>query len=247
MSRPLRLNYRDTIVAILDDILANHSDALDRARDAIAEAIGRDKLVHVTGSGHSHMLAEEVFYRAGGLAAAQAVLDQDLMLHNGAERSTQLEREPGRAEKVFDTFGIKSGDVLIVASNSGRNAFPVEMALLAKARGVICIAITSLRHATIVESRHASGQRLFEAADIVLDNGGVYGDAALEVPGLAAKMGPTSTITGVFLVNTLMAEAAAALTAKGIDVDVYQSANSEGSSAGSAKMIERWRGRIRDL
>lgn len=247
MNRPLRLSYRDTIVTILDDILANQSNALDKARDAVADAIGADNLVHVTGSGHSHMLAEEVFYRAGGLAAAQAVLDEDLMLHKGAERSTRLEREPGRAERMFDTYGITSGDVLIVASNSGRNAYPVEMALLAKARNVTCIAVTSLLHATKVVSRHASGQRLFEAADIVLDNGGAYGDGALEVPGLAAKMGPTSSIIGVFLVNTLMAEAAAALTAKGIDVDVYQSANTEGSSAGSADLIARWRGRIRGL
>jgi uncharacterized phosphosugar-binding protein len=242
----LRVTYRDRIVAILDGILASQSEALDAACAAVADALAGDRLIHVAGSGHSHLLAEEVFYRAGGIAAAQAILDEDLMLHKGAQRSTELERESGRAERVLSRYSIAAGDIVFIASNSGRNAYPIELAMLAREAGATTIAITSLDHAGAVDSRHSSGKRLFEITDIVLDNGGAYGDGSLDVPGQAARMGPTSTIAGVFLLNTILAEAVADLAGRGIAVDVYRSANSD--DAGSAQaMIDRWKERIHGL
>ena len=242
----LRYEYRDRIVAITDGILADQSAALDAARDAVAAALRADRLVHVAGSGHSHLIALEVFYRAGGIAAAQAILDEDLMLHKGAERSTLLERESGHAARVLERFKISPGDVVFIASNSGRNAYPIELAMLAKDAGAVTIALTSLTHARGVTSRHVSGKRLFELTDIVLDNGGATGDGSLEIPGLTARMGPTSTMIGVWLVNTVLAEAVAVLTTEGVAVDVYQSANTE-QGVGSAEIIARWRERISGL
>lgn len=243
----LRRDYRDRIVAIMDDIMAGEAAAMDAARDAIAGALASGGVLHVAGSGHSHMLAEEVFYRAGGIAAAQAILDEDLMLHRGAERSTRLERESGHAARVLADYEIAPGDVVVVASNSGRNAYPVELALSAKARGAVVIAITSLAHARAVTSRHDSGQRLFEVADIVLDNGGAYGDGSLEVPGVPERMGPTSSVIGIWLLNALIAEAVEQVVAQGGKVDIYQSANSESTDAGAQAIVARWRGRIRGL
>lgn len=243
----LRRDYRDRIVAIMDDIMAGEAAAMDAARDAIAGAMASGGVLHVAGSGHSHMLAEEVFYRAGGIAAAQAILDEDLMLHRGAERSTRLERESGHAARVLANYEIAPGDVVVVASNSGRNAYPVELALMAKARGAVVIAITSLAHARAVTSRHDSGQRLFEVVDIVLDNGGAYGDGSLEVPGVAERMGPTSSVIGIWLLNALIAEAVEQVVAQGGKVDIYQSANSESTDAGAQAIVARWRGRIRGL
>lgn len=243
----LRRDYRDRIVAIMDDIMAGEAAAMDAARDAIAGALAGGGVLHVAGSGHSHMLAEEVFYRAGGIAAAQAILDEDLMLHRGAERSTRLERESGHAARVLASYEIAPGDVVVVASNSGRNAYPVELALMAKARGAVVIAITSLAHARSVTSRHDSGQRLFEVADIVLDNGGAYGDGSLEVPGVPERMGPTSSVIGIWLLNALIAEAVEQVVAQGGKVDIYQSANSESTDAGAQAIVARWRGRIRGL
>ena len=243
----LRRDYRDRIVAIMDGLLAREGAAMDAARDAIAMALAGGGVLHVAGSGHSHMIAEEVFYRAGGIAAAQAILDDDLMLHRGAERSTRIEREEGQAARVLADYAIAPGDVVVVASNSGRNAYPVELALEAKARGAVVIALTSLAHARAVASRHASGLRLFEVADIVLDNGGEYGDAALPIPGGTQRMGPTSSVVGIWLINALIAEAVAALTARGIAVDVYESANADGSGGGTEAIVARWRGRIRGL
>ena len=241
----VRSRYRDSIVGVLDRILATSGDALDRARDAVVAALRADRLVYVGGSGHSHLIAEEAFYRAGGIAAAQAILEPDLMLHNGAVRSTRLEREEGRAEQVIANYPVGQGDVVFVASHSGRNAYPIELALAASERGATTVAITSLSHARATTSRHRSGKLLFEVADIVIDNGGAYGDASLPIDGRTVRMGPMSTIAGVFIINTVMAEAVASLAAVGVAVDVYQSANMQLTEV--EEMVTRWQPRIRGL
>ena len=243
----LRTRYRNALVDIIDEVLGTQAASLDAARDALAEALANNHLLYVAGSGHSHLLAEEVFYRAGGVAQAQAILDQDLMLHMGAERSTLLEREPGRAEHVIANYAVGPGDIVVIASNSGRNAYPIEMALASKARGATTIALTSLRHAKQTTSRHPSGKLLYQVTDLVLDNGGEYGDAALPIFGREVRMGPTSTMIGVFILNTLLAEAVDLLAARGVDIDVYQSANKQGAEHEAEAMIAKWRPRIRGL
>jgi uncharacterized phosphosugar-binding protein len=242
----LRRNYRDQIVQLMDRLLAEEASELDAARDAIAGALRRDKLIHVAGTGHSHLLALEVFYRAGGIAAVKPMLDEDLMLHKGAERSTYLERDAAKAIKAVQSASVKPGDVVIVASNSGRNGYPVELAILAKEAGAVLIAVTSRQHTEMVESRHSSGKRLFEVADIVLDNGGVPGDACLAIPGHTASMCPTSSIIGMWLLNSLLAEAVEMLASDGILVDVWQSANSSEGS-GNADILGRWKQRVSSL
>ena len=243
----LRRRYRDQVVGILDTLLDTQAEALDAARDAVVNALASDRLVYVAGSGHSHLLAEEAFYRAGGIAAAQAILDPDLMLHLGARRSTLIEREEGRAEAVLSNYPVGPGDVVFVASNSGRNAYPIEMALGARARGATTIALTSLEHATATTSRQTSGKRLFEVTDIVIDNGGVYGDAGLPVGDGEISMGPTSTIVGAFILNAIFAEAVDRLATMGIKADVYQSANKQGAETEAEAIIARWQTRIRGL
>lgn len=247
LNPPLRQRYRDQLFAIIEEILEHQAAALDAAVDVIADALRADHLIYLAGSGHSHILAEEAFYRAGGIAAAQAILDPELMLHMGAERSTLLERDSGRAERVLADYPVGKGDVVIIASNSGRNAYPIEMALAAQARGATTIALTSLRHARATTSRHASGKLLFELTDLVLDNGGTYGDAGLPVGTGTTRMGPTSTLVGVFMINSLLAEAVDRLDREGRRVDVYQSANMQGAEAAAQALITRWRPRIRGL
>lgn len=243
----LRRQYRDHLVRILDAVLDRQSEALDAARDAVATALAADRLVYVAGSGHSHLLAEEVFYRAGGIAAAQAILDPDLMLHLGAQRSTLIEREEGRAENILANYPIGPGDVVFIASNSGRNAYPIELALGAKARGATTIALTSLQHARATTSRHQSGKLLYQLTDLVIDNGGEYGDASLAIAGRDVRMGPTSTMSGVFILNAILAEAVDQLAHSGFAVDVYQSANMQGAEAAADAIIARWQSRIRGL
>ena len=239
--------YCDNITGILKKLVTTQRNVLATAQDWIADALAQGGLVYVTGSGHSHMIAEEVFYRAGGAAAVQAILDPALMLHQGAQRSTVLERLEGYAEIVLEDYPIGPKDVLFVASNSGRNAFPIEAALFARDRGAKVIAITSADHAARVTSRHQSGKMLADVADLVIDNQAPYGDACLAIPDSDKRMGSTSTISGAFIVNALMAEAVANLSRRGIPVDVYRSANSAGEAKEMSDIIARWRPRIRGL
>lgn len=200
-------------------------EQIAKAGTAVAEAIADGGLWYLFGSGHSHMLAEEAFYRAGGLVAVVPMLESGLMLHESALQSSYLERVPGYAQVIMDNRGLTQRDVLLVASNSGRNALPVEMARLARERGITTIAVTSLAHSSQATSRDPSGMRLFEVAEIVIDNGAPYGDALVEVDG--AGMGPLSTITGAAIVNAIAIEAASQLRAEGKEVSTWVSANVE--------------------
>ena len=243
----IRRLYRDRVVDMLDRVIATQAQAFDAARDAVADTLAADRIVYAAGSGHSHLIAEEAFFRAGGIAAAQAILDPDLTLHIDASGSSRLERETGHAERVLGGYDVGPGDVVFIASNSGRNAYPIEMAMGAKARGATTIALTSLQHASNVTSRHPSGKRLFEVSDIVLDNGADYGDASVPVGRDGLFMAPTSTLMGVFIINTVIAEAVDTLAERGVTVDVYQSANAQGTQTATDDMIRRWKPRIKGL
>lgn len=239
--------YRDRVVGILDQIVEGQSECFAKVTEAVAGALAADRLIYVAGSGHSHLIAEEAFFRAGGIAAAQAILDEDLMLHISASRSSQLERQTGLAEEVLSRYPVTVGDVVFVVSNSGRNAYPIEMAACAKARGATTVALTSLKHSAEVTSRHPSGKRLFEICDLVLDNGADPGDASIEVGRDGLRMGPVSTISGAFLINAVMAEAVDLLAQRGIAVDFYQSANGQGGEAAADAMVRRWQPRLKGL
>jgi uncharacterized phosphosugar-binding protein len=241
--------YLGTIAAMLKQLVSSQRDRLTLAQDWIADALAQGGLVYVTGSGHSHMIAEELFYRAGGVAAVQAVLDPALMLHQGAHRSTVIERLEGYAQIVLQEYPIGAKDIVLIASNSGRNAYPIEAALFARDKGAKTIAITSLDHAAHVTSRHKSGRMLHEVVDLVIDNHAPYGDVCLTIPESQKQMGSTSTISGAFIVNAMMAEAVANLARRGIDVDVYRSANASGTGTDGSTddIVKRWRARIRGL
>lgn len=238
--------YHDVVRTQFDAVLSTQRLALEHASARVASALVADHYLYAFGTGHSHMLAEEIFYRAGGLTRACAVLDPPLMLHESASASSQREQQSGTAASLLDRYPIAAGDVLVIASNSGRNAVPVEMALTARDRGIATIAITSLLHSRAFPSRHPSGKRLFEVADVVLDNGGVPGDATLELPGLPRKVGPTSTLVGAFLLNALVVRAIEMALAAGHVPDVYASSNAD-VPGWNESLIARYHSRIRHL
>lgn len=221
----ISLKYFDSLAAVLGKIAEQQSEAIQRAGTMVARAIADDGVVHTFGSGHSHMIAEEAFFRAGGLAPVNPILDEKLIFLDGAVESTRAERTSGYAEKLLAEEDIQPADVSIVISNSGRNAVPIELALGMKARGVNVIAITNPRQAATSPSRHATGKYLYEVADLVIDNCIPVGDAMLEIPGLSQKMGPASTVAGAAIVNAVMIEAAACLQSMGVRVPVISSAN----------------------
>jgi uncharacterized phosphosugar-binding protein len=196
-------------------------DAIGRAAELVVNA----KVFWVFGTGHSHVIAEELYGRAGGLADVRAVLEPGLMLHEGLLKSSLLERLPGLADVLLQTNDIGPDDVVLIASNSGRNAVPVEFAVGARAKGAKVIALTSLQHSTAVSSRAPGGQRLFEVADVVIDNCGEPGDALIDVTGSPERTGATSPLVGALLVQALTVEIVTRLTTRGHTPNTLRSLN----------------------
>ena len=192
-------------------------------------------------------MAEEAFHRAGGLVPVNAMTEPFLTPLTPPKKSGRLERISGIAAILLDYHEPQPGEVLLIVSNAGINPVPVELALEAKERALTIIAITSLRHARAVASRHASGKRLFEVADLVIDNCGVTGDGALSFPGLAEKVGPTSLLAGAFIVNSIVCGVVARFVAQGLPPPVYLSANLPGGDEHNRRLEAKYKGRIRLL
>lgn len=229
--------YLAGIRAIVDRIGTEQLPTIRRVGGLIAGTIRQGALLHIFGSGHSHMAAEEIFHRAGGLCGINAILDPALSGHGPF--GTALERTPGYIPVLLQHYDLRAGEHLIVVSNSGINAAPVEAALYGKERGLVVTAITSLAHSKAVASRHASGTKLYEISDHVIDNCGVPGDALLEVPGVSERICPTSTVAGALIVNLLMAEVVERLVAAGATPPVLRSANLPGGGRHSEECKAR--------
>jgi uncharacterized phosphosugar-binding protein len=209
------------------------------AATIIAETMAAGRTLHAFGSGHSHMLTEELFYRAGGFVRVRPILFEGLMLHASAPLSTSLERVPGLASAILDDHVVEAGDAMLIASNSGSNAVVTEMAREARRRGLRVMAITSLEHATSDAARQGSGPRLHELVDVAIDNGGMVGDAAIELEGLPSRVAPTSTVVGAAIANALVAEVCELLLAMGIVPEVFTSANVLGGDDANAEHLRR--------
>ena len=169
------------------------------------------------------------------------------MLHLSASESTEIERQEGLAEALFDEYGIKKDDVIVIISNSGRNGVIVDMALLCKERGVTVVALTNLNHTYAGQSRHKSGKRLCEIADITLDNFGCTGDACVEVEGVSGKICPTSTVAGALILNAIVAECVEACIAEGFEPEHFASANIDGGDEINNKLLEKYKKEIKHL
>ena len=231
--------YLEQIVGLLTRIEAEEANALSSASDAVAEVICRDGLVHVFGCGHSHLAALDTFYRAGGLACVSPLLDEDLMLHDGAAKSSRMEKMPGIAIEAFRRAAVDSAkDLLVVISASGKNAAPVEMLRAAKADGVTTVAISSLAY-------RAHGAVLLDEADIPIDCKVPHGDAVIAVG--TAKMGGLSTYASLFILNSILIEGAKKALARGVTPPIYVSGNVEGGTARNVALEERYFGRVKRL
>lgn len=239
--------YFDAVRRLLDEAEAVNAEAMAQAADALATCLAAGGMLHTFGTGHGHLLAEELFHRAGGLAGVDAMLDPGVMMREGTDSATALERLPGYAEVVLMRYDVRAGDVVMVASNSGRNAVPIDMALLCQARGCTVVALTSVKHSRSQTSRHPGGKRLFEVANIVFDNCGEVGDVSLALDGMPGRVGATSTVIGAALLQQWVAETARRLIAQGIAPPILQSSNVDGADAGNAALVERYRARVRHL
>lgn len=222
-------------------------DKIKQAATCIAQSLAKNGWIYACGTGHSHLLAEELFYRAGGFARVRPLFLPQLMLHESATGSTEEERKEGYAPLLFQDYVLTNHDVLLIASNSGRNVVPIELANYAREHGAKVIVITNLAHSKSVNSRHISGLKLYQLGDVVLDNFGEIGDAALTLDGLETPVGPTSTAIGTALLQAIGVEATAQLLAEGIIPQVFASSNSDQGAAHNEALLEAYKPLVKGL
>ena len=222
--------YYQEVTRTLERVFCGQARQLQQTAALVADAFAADGLVYLFGCGHSHLITEDVFYRAGGFAPVCPILDSALMLHDGAVKSSCLERMPGLARPVFDRFPITQRDVLIVFSTSGINPVPTEMAQCAREKGVPVVAVVSRAYDGDA-SRHPAGHKLTDFADIILDNGVCH----------------VSTISACTILQAVMVQAAELLWERGAELPVYVSGNLPSGMERNAGLIERYRSRIRCL
>ena len=239
--------YLNNIRQLLDKLENTQEQVIDQIAEACAESIFNGGLLYFFGTGHSHMICEEPFYRAGGLASIYPIFESDLMLHEGASKSSDYERIEGLGNVVISHTPLGKGDVLFLISNSGRNCAIIYAALEAKKRGAITVAITSMNHTTQVSSRHSGGLNLYQVCDFVLDNGGIVGDASVELEGLPQKIAPTSSVIDITMVNLVMVNTVERLLAKGMTPPVFTSANTDHGDSANKGILETYKPRIPSL
>ena len=219
-------DYMTKLSDLLQVVHDTNKETISLLAEKFAENIANDKMIHTFGTGHSHMIGIELFARAGGLGNVNAMLDPDTLSAYGAQRSGAIEKLSGLADVIFDNYKIEKGDIMIISSNSGRNAVPIEMAMRCQKEGIYVIALTNVEQSSNTTSRHHSGKRLFECVDCVLDNRVPTGDAIMNIDGILT--GPGTSIVSMFILNTIVCEAIQICANKGIKVPVFQSQNVDG-------------------
>lgn len=238
--------YWKEVGSVLDHVMSTQAQKIEDCARLVAGSLAKDGMLYVFGCGHSHIIGEDLFYRAGGTAAVCAMLDSDLMLHTGAAKSSVYEKMSGLAQPVFERYGITDKDVLLVVSTSGINCVPIEMAMCAKERGIPVIAIVSEAYRND-KSRHSSGKKLHDVADIVLDNGVCHGDAAVQIGDTDMRVGPISTISSCMIAQSIVVQADEFMHEAGVQPPVYVSGNIPGGMEKNQDLIRRYMPRNKHL
>lgn len=238
--------YRENLTSILDQIFTREAEKIEEAGAELARTLEQDGLLYVFGCGHSHMLAEELFYRAGGLAPVYPIFETAAMLHEGAAKSSQIERMSGYARHVMERYPIGPKDCLLIASTSGINPFGMEMAELARERGAKVIGISSYAYLE-KPSRQKDGLHLPDFCDLCIDNHVPVGDATVEVCDDGTKAGPVSTVATLAIANSIVLHACEIMRSHGKEPRVFHSGNCPGSDGYNAAILAEYMPRVRHL
>jgi uncharacterized phosphosugar-binding protein len=244
--------YLADVTALMSAIHTQEAEATDRAAGRIADQIAADRLVHIYGpGGHSNLAAQEIFFRAGGLMHVSAILDEGTLLSGGALRSMAIERTPGYGRIVIEDWGLGGNDLLILVNAYGINAALIDAAIEARRRGCFLIGVSSRRHADQTSpdhpARHPTKRNLHDIVDIAIDTKIAIGDAIVSVPGLGEPIAAASTFASAFALNALVIRIVAKLADRGVDPPVWRSGNAPGGDAANARLIGRFRQRVRRL
>jgi uncharacterized phosphosugar-binding protein len=233
---------------LLEEVLATQVGAIQRAAQICADCIEREGVIHTFGSGHSRAFAAELVHRAGGLAPINRMDFEDLALYGNwpleRVRSLECERDQEAGKALLTCHQVEPQDIFLIASQSGVNAAIVEYALQVKKRRHPLIALTSLKHTQRTPSRHPLGQKLYELADIVIDNCTTYGDTLLEFPG-GEQINSASSLIGVLVAQLLTTEIASFLLARGKEVPAFVSDNIPGGIERNLALQRHYEKRVR--
>jgi uncharacterized phosphosugar-binding protein len=231
---------------VLERVVQTQSATIRRAAQLFADCLRQGGVIHAYGTGHSRAFAMELSYRAGGLVPVNRIDLAELAFHGWSlERVTSpdIERDLAAGQALLSCYQIQQPDAFIIASNSGINAAVVECARQIKERGHALVAVTSLEHTQQVASRHPSGKRLYELADLVIDNCGPFGDALLPLPG-GGKACAVSSLTGALIAQMLTAETIGILLEQGEQPPIFLSANVPEGQSQNAALLARYAGRL---
>ncbi|HEY6056404.1 MAG TPA: SIS domain-containing protein [Candidatus Limnocylindrales bacterium] len=227
---------------VLDRLEQTQLPAIDRAADIFAASIAAGGLVHVFGSGHSRMNTEEMFPRIGSFPGFHPIAELAITNHhgvvgpNGLRQAMFLEKVDGFGRVIIQQFKIHPGDAFLIFSSTGINGVVIEIALYAKKMGLPIVAVTSFDHANATASRHPSGRKLMEIADVAIDNCSPAGDAVIDIPGVAFKVGPSSSIGAIAAANAMKVLTAEKLARKGAPPVVLTSPHFVGRTEGDEQL-----------
>ncbi|OIK24272.1 SIS domain-containing protein [Streptomyces malaysiense] len=238
--------FFDAAINLLRRLREEEAEAIESAGALLADTVESGGRLFAFGAGHSSLAAQDVVYRAGGLAlmnllTVPGVVGVDV---TPATLGSALERVDGLASAVLDTSPLRSGDALVIISLSGRNALPVEMAQHARALGIKVIGVTSVAYAAQTTSRHSSGTFLKDHCDLVLDSKIAVGDAELTLDTIPAPFAPASTVVTTALMQAVLATTAAALADRGIEPPLLRSGNVDGGHDWNSRVMDEYGDRI---
>ena len=233
--------YLRTICEVQKKVIESQHPLLKEIAARMAQTVLEKKRIFVFGTGHSHMLAEEAYCRAGGIATVVPIFLSSLMLHESIAVEAVMERTPGRAAPLLERHNLCPGEMMFIYSNSGVNHLPIEMALTARQRGVTVVGVCSFAFSAIAPLS-ALGKRLPEVSDYAIDNTGVPGDAMVAIGDSQTLVGPSSTIVGATIWNALATEVARLLHAHKGDAPIFVSQNLPGGLDRNKQMNKTWDG-----
>lgn len=239
--------YYDSINKIMQTIVTEERESIEKAAQQVAQTVFDDKLFYVFGTGaHSIMPAMELFLRAGGLCNVQGIFPPGLTDFDGTPKT---ERITGFAPRIFSWYGVNSGDLLMICNVNGINPMTIDAALEAKKIGIKTIGVTSVEFAENAEpnipNRHVSNKNLHDLVDLVIDAHVPVGDALIDIAGVPVKVGAGSTYPMIFIVNSIVVRAIEIVVQNGVEPPVMLSGNIERGEQYNKKYRDKYRGRIR--
>ncbi|PHS36001.1 MAG: hypothetical protein COA82_02905 [Alkaliphilus sp.] len=239
------LKYIVHVCEMIEKIKNTQLQILSLAAGKVASTFEDGNTIFVFGAAHSGIIAEEMFYRTGGLAIINPIFNPSLMLDTRPVTLTsRMERVDKFGEEIIRSTAIKEGDLLLIHSVSGRNPVIIDAALQAKKMGAYVIGLTNIEYSKNVTSRHKSNKKLFEVVDLVIDNCGDFEDSSIRIPNIAQKIGATSTVAGAMIVNSIIVEACHLIVQKGMTPPVFHSSNVDGGDEFNKKLIKKHKDKI---